>query len=206
METIEEIAKVDGQIIRIEIISLTFKRKVQEEEEEKNDDDDDDDDDDGEVHCLEDEGKGSKGSEQQQAVTKDESERVAVRGVVSGDSRSEAKTAEWLEGRRNDTNKEKEEKQKRRRKKKNDDAAGREPARLARQVQRARMQRYEATNSHNYTWIAELRPDFDTFRARERKHTSSRREILATYRCKRPFLQVTPRQTRNTRMCAIKLR
>lgn len=59
---------------------------------------------------------------------------------------------------------------KRRRRKKNDDAAGREPARLARQVQRARMQRYEATNSHNYTWIAKLRPDFDMFRAREETH------------------------------------
>lgn len=63
-------------------------------------------------------------------------------------------------------------KQKRwRRRKKNDDAAGREPARLARQVQRARMQRYEATNSHNYLGIAELRPDFDIFRAREETHS-----------------------------------
>lgn len=42
------------------------------------------------------------------------------------------------------------------------------------------MLRYEATNSHNYTWIAELRPDFDMFRVRERKHTSSRLEMLAT--------------------------
>ena len=56
------------------------------------------------------------------------------------------------------------------------------PARLARQVQRARMLHYEATNSHNYTWIAKLRPDFDMFRARERKRTSSRLEMLATNR------------------------
>ncbi|KYM95675.1 hypothetical protein ALC62_13678 [Cyphomyrmex costatus] len=44
------------------------------------------------------------------------------------------------------------------------------------------MLRYEATNSHNYTWIAELRPDFDMFRARERKRTSSRLGMLATNR------------------------
>lgn len=59
------------------------------------------------------------------------------------------------------------------RRKKNDDAAGREPARLARQVQRAKMQRYEATNSHNYTWIAELRDQISICFVHERKRTSS---------------------------------
>lgn len=44
------------------------------------------------------------------------------------------------------------------------------------------MQRYEATNSHNYTWIAELRPDFDMFRAREETHFLAI-GILATERC-----------------------
>lgn len=77
--------------------------------------------------------------------------------MASEDSRGESESERGKDAgrRRNDTNKEKEEaeERRRRRRKKNDDAAGREPARLARQVQRARMQRYEATNSHNYTWI-----------------------------------------------------
>jgi len=44
-----------------------------------------------------------------------------------------------------------------RRRKKDRGTVGGEPARLARQVQRARMQHYEDVNSHNYTWIVELR-------------------------------------------------
>lgn len=80
-------------------------------------------------------------------------------------------------------------KKQKKRRKRNDDAAGREPARLTRQVQRARMQRYEATNSHNYTWIAELRLDFDMFRAQEETHFLAI-GILATERCNGRFCEL----------------
>lgn len=69
------------------------------------------------MHCLEDEGKGSKGSEQQ-AVTKDESEWVERRGerskIVEAKQRrqrlreSESERGKDAYQRRNETNKEKE--------------------------------------------------------------------------------------------------
>lgn len=149
------------------------------------------------MHCLEDEGKGSKGSE---AAGSDQGREREGSSVASKDSRSEAKKAETRESERARAREErmrvregtiriKRRKKQKRRRKKNDDAAGREPARLARQVQRTRMQRYEATNSHNYTWIAELRPDFDMFRAREETHFLAI-GILATNRCNGCFCKL----------------
>lgn len=111
-------------------------------------------------------------------MTKDESERgsslVVARGEIvkakQGDSVARERAREHERRRRTSQIKRMEEVEKKRRKKKNGDTAGREAARLARQVQRARAR--EDANSHNYSRVVELRADFDTFR--ERKRTSPR--------------------------------
>lgn len=93
--------------------------------------------------------EGVKGPERQaprQAVTKDESERgsslVVARGEIvkakQGDSVARERAREYERRRRTSQIKRMEEVEKKKRKKKNGDTAGREAARLARQVQRAR--------------------------------------------------------------------
>lgn len=102
------------------------------------------------MHCLGGRGgEGVKGPERQaprQAVTKDESERgsslVVARGEIvkakQGDSVARERAREYERRRRTSQIKRMEEVEKKKRRKKNGDTAGREAARLARQVQRAR--------------------------------------------------------------------
>lgn len=65
------------------------------------------------------------------------------------------------------------------------------------------MQRYEATNSHNYLGIAELRPDFDIFRAREETHSLAI-GMLATDRLTDVSVSYAEEDEKHTRcVCAV---